>query len=189
MRRNAENRAGAVIHQHEVRDVDGQEPVAVERMDGLDSGAKALLLCGLDLGRAGAALAAFGDELGRLRIARRERLGDRMGWRDGDEAGAEDGVGARGEDFDLVDAVRGFGEAEAELEATALADPVLLHQPDLVGPGVERSEPFEQIFGEIGDLQKPLRQPPPFDRRARPPALAVDHLLIGEHRACRPGPN
>ncbi len=115
VRRDAEDGAGAIIHQHEVRDVDGQAPVAVERMDGLDPGAKTLLLGGLDLGRAGAALAAFGDELGGLRIACRERLGDRMGWRDGDEARAEDGVGARGEDFDLVDAVRRFGEAEAEL--------------------------------------------------------------------------
>src|SRR3546814_8354566 len=41
--------------------------------------------------------------------------------------------------------------------------------------------PFEQLVGKVGDLQKPLRQFLLFDQRARSPAAAVDHLLVGEH--------
>ena len=48
-------------------------------------------------------------------------------------------------------------EAEAELQAAALADPILLHHADLLGPLIERLQPVEQVLGEIGDLQEPLR--------------------------------
>ena len=49
MRRAAEDRAGAVLHQDEVRDVDRQLPVRIERMDRLDAGVEAHLLRGVDL--------------------------------------------------------------------------------------------------------------------------------------------
>ena len=42
-------------------------------------------------------------------------------------------------------------------------------------------QPLEQLVGELGDLQKPLRELAPLDRSAGAPALAVDHLLVGEH--------
>src|SRR5206468_1257149 len=62
--RRAEQRSGAVIHQHEVRDIDWHTPLGIERMDRLDGGAIAYLLLRLDLGQAGAPALAFGDELG-----------------------------------------------------------------------------------------------------------------------------
>ena len=34
MRGTAENRAGAIGHQHEIRDIDGQRPIRVQRMRG-----------------------------------------------------------------------------------------------------------------------------------------------------------
>ena len=42
-------------------------------------------------------------------------------------------------------------------------------------------EPVEQLLGEIGDLEEPLAELAPLDQRARAPAAAVDHLLVGEH--------
>ena len=52
--RNAEDRPRSVVHQHEIRDVDRQPPVVVERMHHLDRRPEALLLRGFDLRRAGA---------------------------------------------------------------------------------------------------------------------------------------
>ncbi len=68
VRRAAEDRAGAVFHQHEVRDVDRQLPARVERMDGLDAGIKALLLGGVDDFLRGADLLHISDEFGELGI-------------------------------------------------------------------------------------------------------------------------
>ena len=65
--RDAEDRAGAVIHQHEIRDVDRQPPFGIERVDDLDRGLEALFLGRLELGRAGAPGLAFGDKGRRAR--------------------------------------------------------------------------------------------------------------------------
>ena len=43
-------------------------------------------------------------------------------------------------------------------------------------------EARQQIVGIVGDLEKPLGEFALLDRRARAPAAAVDHLLVGEHR-------
>ena len=56
----------------------------------------------LDLGEAGAAALAFGDELRGRRVIRGNRLGERVRCGERDEARAEDRVGARGENLDLV---------------------------------------------------------------------------------------
>ena len=42
-------------------------------------------------------------------------------------------------------------------------------------------ERVQKAVREIGDLEKPLGQLALFDQRARAPAAAVDHLLIGKH--------
>ena len=181
MGRHPEKGAGAIVHQHEVRDVDGQAPLGVKRVDCLDAGKEAFLFGGLDLRGAGAAGLALGDERCRFRMGGGDGLGDRMVGRDGDEARAEDRVRTRGEHIDRLDCRDGLRNAETELEAAAPADPILLHQTDLVGPLVERLQPLEQIVGEVGDLEEPLGELAPLDRRPRAPALAVDHLLIGEH--------
>ena len=106
VRRAAEDRAGAVIHQDEVGDVDRQRPIRIERMDGLDAGVEALLLGGLDDLLRGAVALALGDELGERRILRRRRRRQRMVRRDRHELGAEQRVVARGEDLELGFAVR-----------------------------------------------------------------------------------
>ena len=56
-----------------------------------------------------------------------------------------------------------------------------MHQPHFFGPALEGLETFQQLVGDIGNLEEPLGQLAPFNRRARAPALAVNHLLIGQH--------
>ena len=56
-----------------------------------------------------------------------------------------------------------------------------MHQPHFFRPALQIIKAFQQIVGEIGDGEKPLGQLALFNRRAGAPALAVDHLLIGQH--------
>ena len=69
-----------------------------------------------------------------------------------------------------------------KLQPLRLADPVFLHQPHFVRPGFQFVQSGQQILGKIGDLQKPLAELALLDRSAGAPALAIDHLLVGEHR-------
>ena len=183
VRRAAENRAGAVVHQNKVRHIDRQLPVRIERMQRADAGIEAELLGGVDIGLRGAAMPALVDESGELRIFLRRRRGERMIGRHRHELGAKQGVRPRGEDFQLAFAVRcGFRiEREAHHQALRTADPVLLHQPDFFRPAVERVERVEQFLRIVGDLQEPLRQLALLDDGAGAPAAPVDHLLVGEH--------
>ena len=73
VRRAAENRAGAVVHQNKIRDIDRQLPVRIERMHGLDAGIETKLVGGIDLGLRGAAVTALLDELRQRGILRRRR--------------------------------------------------------------------------------------------------------------------
>ncbi len=105
--------------------------------------------------------------------------------RDAEEARAVERVGPRRVDRQAAER---FGQAlarqgEAHPQALGLADPVALHLLDVLGPAVEPTvvQRREQVLRLVRDLEEPLRQHAPLDRRARPPALAVDHLLVGEH--------
>ena len=62
------------------------------------------------------------------------------------------------------------------------ADPVLLHEADLGRPALEPVEGLAQLLGVGGDAEEPLGELAPLHRRARAPAAAVDHLLVGQHR-------
>ncbi|MCY1167703.1 hypothetical protein D9M73_76730 [compost metagenome] len=177
VRGNAEHGPCPIVHQHEIGDVDGQLDRRVERVSRRQPGVETELFLRLQFRRSRPAAFAQGDEVGRGRIALSQRLRNRMVGGDGDEARAEDRVGARGEDLDRT----AIGQRKAELQPLAATDPVFLHQPDLVGPMFEAAQSFEQFVGEIGDLEEPLRQLAPLDQRARAPAAPVDDLLIGEH--------
>ena len=98
------------------------------------------------------------------------------------ERRTEQRVGARRVDFELAAVCPGrIGQLECETRAAALADPVRLHQAHLLGPAVERVETAQQLVGEGRDLEVPLRQLAALDGGAGAPALAVDHLLVGQH--------
>ena len=89
-------------------------------------------------------------------------------------------VGAGGEDADLVRAVRrGRLEGKRGLGALGAADPVALHQLDVI-------RPFEvlvgqQLLGVVGDAEEPLLHRALLDLAVAALAGAVDDLLVGEH--------
>jgi hypothetical protein len=102
MRRAAEDRARAVLHQDEVRDIDRQRPGRVEGMRDAQARVEAELLGLVDvlLRRAGAlALLDEGLERG---VRLRRGLGERVIGGDAEELRAEQRVRARRVDLDLV---------------------------------------------------------------------------------------
>src|SRR5665213_3044171 len=97
---------------------------------------------------------------------------------------AIDGIDARGEDANRLDAL------EINLRALRTADPVLLHGEDALRPSaLERLDVLEQLIRVGGDLEEPLRERLLFyGLRFMPPAAAVDHLLICQHRGALHAP-
>ena len=181
--RAAEDGAGTIIHQNEIRDVNRQGPSRIERMHRLHAGIEAHLLGGIDLGLRGTAMPALLDEFGERRIFLRGRGGERMIRRKRHEFRAEQCVRPRGEDLQLAFAVRRRRriEREADQQSFGAADPIALHQPHFLRPAIERVERVEERLRILGDLEEPLRQLALLDERAGTPAEAVNHLLVREH--------
>ena len=78
MRRAAENGAGAVLHQHEIGDIDRQFPIWIEWMDRAKAGVETLLLRGVDIGLCGTAVFALRDESLERRVIYGGFLRERM---------------------------------------------------------------------------------------------------------------
>ncbi len=127
----AEDRAGAVFHQHEIGDIDRQFPVRIERVDRPDAGIKTLLLLGVDDLLRGAVPLRLRDEFREFWIFRSRGLRQRMIRRDRHEFGAEQRVMPGSEDLQFgLAGRRGCGiERKTDQQAFAAADPVALHQP------------------------------------------------------------
>ena len=178
MRGTAEDRAGAVLHQHEIRHIDRELPALDQRMQRLEAGVVAAFFRGLQHGLAGAHAVALGDELIELRVFGAELERQRVVRRERHEGGAIERVRAGREDLELL---RAPLQTKEHARALGAADPVLLHQPHALGPAVERLDALQEIVGISGDAQAPLGQQPFLHKRARAPAAAVDHLLVGEH--------
>ena len=185
MRRTAENGAGAVIHQYEIRDIDRQHPVGIEGMGNPQAGVEAEFLGRLDRSFRRAARLAVADKRGERLVLRGEVFRQRMVRRDRQEFRAEQRIGAGRIDLDLgrAAALCIRNQCEADAQPLGPADPVALHQPHFFRPAVERVERGEQVRREIGDREEPLRQFALLDECAGAPAATVDHLLVGEHGA------
>ncbi len=157
--------------------------MAVDRVDGEGAGPDAGLFA---LGEVGALEVAFGGGLlavggdGLALGGRGERVGERMLGRDDHEGGAEEGVGAGGENLEVAEG--GVFEGEEDLRAFAAADPGLLHALGGIGP-VHELEVGEQTLGVGGDAQHPLAQRAALDRVFADLGEAVDDLFVGEHGA------
>ena len=145
------------------------------------------LSCVAELGFGRAAGLARLEEGGDGRARRGRVQRQRMLRRDGAEGDAHDRVGARREDVQAAGAdqlARGVADAvqEGEAHAFALAEPVLLHHLDALGPaGQAGLHAVEQLLGVLRDLQVVARDLALLDQGARAPAAALDHLLVGEH--------
>ena len=96
---------------------------------------------------------------------------------------AEERVRAGRVDLDARLAGHGFIEAERQLHAAALADPVALHGAHLLGPAVEPVEPLEELVGIVGDAQEPLPEPALLGHGPGSPRLPLSvDLLVGDVR-------
>ena len=146
-----------------------------------DAGRHALLFHRCDIGFGNATPLAFLDESREFGIVLRSVGGERMLGGDGDEGHAHDRVGARGEYPELLSlAVELIGESETH--ALALADPVLLHQLDLLRPAFQFVQIGQQLLCVGRNLHVVHRDFTLLDQRARTPTASVDHLLVGQHR-------
>ena len=181
MGRAAEDGARAVVHEDEVGDPDGQFEGGVEGVADPQARIEAQLLGGLDLGLGDRAAPAGVDEGGSLGTARRDFRRQGMVGGHAHEGGAEQGVRSGRIDFQPVRSRR-IGEAEGETGPPGPANPVLLHDPDLLGPALQGLQVVGQGVGVVGDPQEPLAQPALLHDRAGSPAPAVDDLLVGQDR-------
>ncbi len=69
---------------------------------------------------------------------------------------------------------------EAHARAFRPSDPVPLHRQHFFGPARQPVGGLEQLVGVVRDAEEPLLQLAYRDRRAAPPAAAIDDLLVGE---------
>ncbi len=141
MRRAAEDGTGAVLHQHEVGDVNGQGNAVIQGMAHAQPGVETLLLRAFQRFLGGAHLAALLDEGHGPGIVGGDLLGQGMLGGDGHETGTEQGVGPGGIDGQTVlmtchRAVEGEGHAQT----LGTADPLGLHGTHPVGPAVHGAE-------------------------------------------------
>jgi hypothetical protein len=180
MRRHRHHRTGAVVGHHEIGSVE-RYPLAIDRVDDVGAGEDALLL-----GRvAGALVRADRTDLGLEGLDRGPVAGGNdlvqrgvLG-RDGEEGHPEHRIRAGGEHRQLQ--VRMPLDGEIDLGADGLADPVALLDEHGVRPARQLIGVLEQFLGVRGDAHVPLRQFLLDHRRTGAPALAVDHLFVGEH--------
>ncbi len=173
--RHRHDGALAVLHQHEVGHPHRQLGTG-QRVPRAQARVHAELVLRLQRRLAGLARLQVFDGRGERGIGRRHLLRQRMLGRDRHVGGAVQRVRARGEHLERAVA----RHLEGQLHAHRAADPVALH-------GLDRLRPFQtikigqQLVGVSRDAQEPLRNLAPLHERARAPAAAVDHLLVGQH--------
>ena len=105
-----------------------------------------------------------------------------------EEAAAEQGVSAGGEDGDVVFGSGVFGgiallvaQQEFHFGALGAADPVRLLLLDAVGPAIQGIQVVQQLLGVVGDLEVPLGQVALLHLAVAAPALAFDDLLVRQN--------
>jgi hypothetical protein len=141
MRRAAEDGAGAVVHQHEVGDVDRQRPARVDRMLRADAGVEAELLGLLDASCAVPMRRHSSMKAASFRHSSRPRPWRADDRRDRHEARAEQRVRPRREDLEFVRCPGAVLPTSSKRSAGPRSGrSSSLHQAHLVRPAVERIE-------------------------------------------------
>ena len=188
VRRDSHDRTGAVVRKHVIRGVDRQ-PFAVHGIDrvalqentgfrsisseALDIGGLLHLVeVGVEFGFGGGAGSKFGGEIG---------VGS-----DDEERRTEQRVRTR-----RVHGNRGFTtfDGERHLCTGGAADPVALHEQNLLGPvALELLHVVEQPIRVLRDAQVPLRELLLRDNGVAALAQALHDLLVREHRLTRRTP-
>ena len=168
--------AGAVVHEDVVGDPE-RNPLSVEGVDRAEPRVDAQFLGLFALLQV---LEGLADPLGQLFAPRRggdDLLHEGVLGGEGHEGRPEDGVDPGREDRQLL---LELGDREDDLRSQALADPVLLHQQNLLRPEVQLLMAFQELFGVVGDLEKPLGELLLFDIGVTTPTAVVHDLLVGQ---------
>ena len=185
--RHADDGARAVVGEDVVRDPD-LHLLAVEWVDAVSAREDTFLLGlarrALDLALVARALDERLDLLS-LRVVLADLVDERMLGSEREERDAVDRIGARRVGGNRCAELR---RLEVELEAFAAANPVVLHRLDALRPALELVEVLQQHISVVRDLEEPLREVLLVDLVVAAPALAVDDLLIREHRAAGVAP-
>ncbi len=179
MGRHRHNRAGSVLNQYKVGQVDRHLPT-IGRVDAVASGKNPFFF---------QIIGSTGDPVGFLNLVN-ERLNlstplrscqfkrHRVFRRKGHKGGAEQGVGTGSKDADrTITAIQG----KINFTAGALADPVALHDQHPLRPARQLVGKIKQLLGIVGDLKKPLLQLFLHYLGITAPAAAILHLLIGQY--------
>ena len=164
MRGAAKDRAGAVIHQDEVGDIDGQFMRGVKGMAHADAGVKAQLFGRLDRFFGGAALATLGAEGGHVGV-----LPLQQSWPAGDRARCRQRTRPAACRGGLCKPRSGHGRrARRSVEKANCSPrdlPIQFACISLTLAGQLSSRPARPaVLRNVGDLEEPLRQLAPFDQ-------------------------
>ncbi len=175
MRGDGHDRAGAVLHQDVVGDVDGQ-PLPVDGICRVVPREHARLLL---FGRAVLAAAGRGALHVLAHFIGRDPLDQRVLRCEHEERGAEERVGSGCEDGDVdVELL----DPEHDLGTLRTADPVALDRLRPLWPVAPLGQVIaEQLVGVRGDLEEPLLHHSRLDQRAAAVAAPVDDVLVGDH--------
>ena len=186
MGRHAHDRAIAVAHEHIVANPD-LHLLARERVRDKQACAFAFFLLGGQLGFRGAAGLAFFNKCSQFWIRQGGMYSQRMLGRHRAKRYAHDGVGTRGEDVHAAVADQRTGSisnvmGERKANTFAFANPVFLHQLDALWPARQAVRNVaKQLFSVGGNLQVITRDLALFNHCPGAPALAINHLLVGQH--------
>lgn len=181
MRRYRHDRAGPVIVQDEVCDVDGH-PEPCQGIDAVSAGEHPLLLVEIRSAGEGVNLQGTGHEIAYLPLlagARRQSLDEGMLRSKAHERRSMESVWPGREHLDIL---RCTLDLEADQCAGAPADPVFLHVEHPLGPAVlQLFDIIQELLGIGGDPEEPLVVLLEKDLGSAPPALPLHDLLVGEH--------
>ena len=133
---NGHNRAGAILHQHEVRRPH-RDSLAGQRVNRFQARIDAFFLHRRHIGFRDFGVTAFGDEIAQRRVSGRRGLRQRMTRRNGQIGDAHKGIRAGGVHRQLFVAVL---DVKGDFHAFGAANPVALHGFNGIWPVVELIE-------------------------------------------------
>ena len=186
VRGHAHDSAIAITHQHVVSHPQVNW-VAIQRVLDGQPGFHADFFPRSQFCLGGTPLLAFVDKCGQGRVGSGGMLCQRVLGCNRAKRHAHDGVGTGCEDKHLAVTDQGAicppnVMGEGKTNPFTFPDPVLLHQLHAVRPARQAAlHALQQLGCVVGNLQVVAWNLTPLDRRTGTPALAVDHLFVGQH--------
>ena len=185
---HAHNRARPILHQNVVRHPD-RHPLAAVRIDRKPPQRNPFLLDGAQVIRLLGHLLLVDHRADlplQIHVARGQHRHQRMLRRKLHAGRAKDRVHPRREHANLLACLL---DREIDLGPLAAPDPVALHGANLLRPPGQLVQTIQQLLRILRDSIEPLLQIALLDDVVlMPPAAAVNHLFIGQHRSAQRAP-